>query len=264
MDSRPTLSSKTLLNAREWGAVVILLATYWGVHGFAITYVREPIILFIPTAVAVCILFFNGIRLWPAIYVASLVSGVFIISMPLPHLFVLPVAEVFKVALGAYLLREAGIDPLFRKFRDMFFLIIVVFVISAITPTISALLSIFAGSPYSIDLWGRRYAAAVLTLLIFVPLLLRWLAKRRFSRTLLETAEIVVAFSLLAGLSVTYFILAVKVIAGLPIVYFILIPLFWIALRLRPRFITLALLTLSVIALGSIFLNEFDPVLRTT
>lgn len=252
-----------LITLREWSVIALIFAFYLGIHWFAVTYMREPILLFIPTAVAICVLYFNGIRLWPAIYVASLLSGVFILSMPLPHLFVLPIAEVFKVALGAFFLREAQVDPLFRKFSDMFFLILVIFVISTITPTISALLSLLTNQTFTIDLWGRRYAAAVLTLLLLVPLILRWFAKRRFNRTILEIAEIFAVFALLIVLSVFNFVYDIDAVAGIPLVYFILIPLFWIALRLRPRFVTLALIVLSAIALGSILLADIDPLLRS-
>ncbi|HVW71801.1 MAG TPA: hybrid sensor histidine kinase/response regulator, partial [Candidatus Paceibacterota bacterium] len=90
-------------------------------------------------------------------------------------------------------------------------------------------------------------------LTIFTPFIMRWFAKPRFVRPLRETLETLSVFAILIVLDVIIFVLGIGAIRGLSLVYLLLIPLFWIALRLRPRFVTLAIGITAALAMYSLF-----------
>ncbi len=106
--------------------------------------------------------------------------------------------------------------------------------------------------------WSLRYTGTVFCLLIITPFLLRWFAKPRFSRTPREWMELVVVFGILLAIDGT-FLTGMSTVIGIPIVYILLIPLFWVALRLRPRFVTFALLVTSFFALLSLYVGAAVP-----
>jgi signal transduction histidine kinase len=221
--------------------IVSLLTAHFVPAGFGI----------IPAdAIAVTALFFGGLRLWP---IAALCAFVFARMVGAPPLLLisLPIATTVSAALGAYLLRLWGVDPIFRRRHDALYFILISFVIATVYPTVILLSSAPMAAAFTFPSWGVLYAGAVLSFLVTTPFLLRWLAKPAFNRNRYEIIEIVTVFGILVVLNVAVFILDIPSVLNIPLVFFMLVPLFWIALRLRPRFITLALLLTSVCAIAA-------------
>ncbi len=164
------------------------------------------------------------------------------------------ISATAQSALGAYLLRTWNIDPLFRRRRDVFYTI-AVGAITALIPGAAIAVGFAIGNiPDGISMAGYRYIGELATQLIVLPFLLRWLAKPMFSRTALETLETIAAFLILLFIAFLLFVDGVSTLIGIPLEYYICVPLFWIALRMRPRFITLALISISTIAIvGVVF-----------
>ncbi|OGG50731.1 hypothetical protein A2763_02295 [Candidatus Kaiserbacteria bacterium RIFCSPHIGHO2_01_FULL_54_36] len=199
--------------------------------------------------IALCALFFGGLRLWPVVLGAALIGGL-LGQVPDQTLVVSPVIAVAFASAGSYLLRRVRLDPLFRHMRDAFATLAVLGFVSLLVPTVEAATSAVGGLPYTLGMWGYGYVATLSSSFIVVPLILRWSAKPRFRRTLLEAVETVGIFILLIGIDWMLFVDGTQTILGIYLMYLPLIPLFVIALRLRPRFVTLALCITSLFAIA--------------
>lgn len=249
------------MTKRQWGAGAILFLTYIGALWISHIYFPSPTVLFPGLAIAVSIIFLEGIELWWIVYVASLLGNLYFGS-PLITLIVIPIAHTLQATLGAFLLRKAQIDPLFRRFRDISWTLAVLILTAVVVPTLGTLANFIQPmKPFggSLPTWGAWYVATLFCLLIITPFLLRWCTKPRFWRTWNETLETVGIFILLFGIDYTIFFTTIGTIAGISLVYFLLIPFLWIALRLRPRFVTLAVLATSTFAITSLFVGPMMP-----
>lgn len=236
-------------------AVLVIVFAYVGSYQFASYFAFNPVFLYFPTAVSLATLFFVGVRYWPMVYLGALIGAIFA-DLSLLAIVLAPLAQALETFLGAYALRRLRIDPIFRKFDDMLTLIFMSFVVSVISPSVSFLVTSVAGTPISFERWGVLYVSSLFNLIIFTPFFLRWTAKRKFFRSPREVIETVIALGYLVVLDYLFFVQNVSTVAKVPLVYFLLIPLFWIALRLRPRFVTLAFALTSAIAITGLFINE--------
>jgi signal transduction histidine kinase len=233
----------------RWLLGTILFLVYSSVLWISTHYLPDSAILFPSAAVALSALFLEGLDLWPFIYLASVLVGA-LNGISLIELMVIPVAQTLQATVGAYILRKAKIDPLFRRSRDILYLLVTIFLVSILTPSFTLLTSylytLIYHIPYDTAIWSRQYAAMVFALLILTPFLMRWFAKPRFTRPIKELIETAVVFGFLIFID---FLLFQEGILTLP--------LFWTALRLRPRFVTLALLITSVFALVNVFWGAY-------
>lgn len=240
------------LTRHEWRVSLLLFFSYIPVSVISLRFFPEVTQLSPATALAVCGLFFGGLRLWPVVALASIVSGAITGAPTLPLLY-LASMEVLQANAGAYMLRWLRIDPLFRSYRDMFGLLGAVAALSVIAPTARGMLrALYYHVPLSGTAWGHAYVATVFCLIIISPFILRWFAKPSFSRPLLEWVEVGSIFALLLSLSSLLFVSGLGAILGVPTLYLLFVPLLWIALRHRPRFVTLALLLCALIALHGV------------
>lgn len=250
------------MTKRQWivGALlfIVYVALFWASHVFF----PSPTILFPATAVALSVLFLEGVEVWPFVYLASLTGTIFF-GVPLASILIVPIAHTLTAYLGATLLLRANIDPLFRRFRDMSLMFLALVLVAFIPPTLGTIanyltrMGLPAVSPALA--WSPWYVATLFCLLVITPFLLRWFSKSRFNRTWQEAFETITVFVLLLGIDYGVFFTGMKTLAGISLMYFLLIPLFWIALRLRPRFATLAILVTSLFAVVSLFIGPMVP-----
>ena len=265
MNSTEKLQTQGLLGLtlRQWWIGAVLFVSYLAAVYLAYLVAPESNLIFPGAAIAVTALFFAGIELWPVLLCATLVATFAAGASPLT-LIVMPAAQTLQAVLGAYLLRQARVDPLFRRFKDIFFLFVIVLTVAIIAPTFEALTHIvdatISHTVATIPSWGYHYTASVFALIILTPFLLRWFAKPRFSRPWLELLETGAVFLLLIVTDYLLFIEGVTNVGSLPLVYFLLVPLFWIALRLRPRFVTLSLVITSGFALAALISGPSVPI----
>lgn len=231
---------------RQWCAATLLFIAYFAASWFGREIVPESLQLFPASALALSILFLEGIALWPAIYLASLAITIASGSSFLV-IAVLPLAAAAEAALGAKFLMIARIDPIFRRFRDIAYLLLTIAAISIIFPSVQVLIDILDQAPLVSSWWGL-YTGLLFSFVVVVPFMLRWFVKPRFSRRPIEALETIAVFGLLVVIDVALFMFGITRLGIVPLVYFLLIPFFWIALRLRPRFVTLALLLTAIFA----------------
>lgn len=206
------------------------------------------------SAIALAALYFGGRHLWPVVYISALTSQ-FFTGSPLIAILLLPLIEAIRAIAGSWLLHKTHIDPLFRRYRDTFYFIFTIIGISAISSVLIMIVRLLHGETDILVPGWYAYVATLFCLLILTPFLLRWFTKPRFSRTPVEILETVAVFAILIVIDYTLFIRGVDILASIPLIYFILVPLFWIALKLRPRFITLALVITSIFAVAGVLLH---------
>ncbi|HVY72996.1 MAG TPA: ATP-binding protein [Candidatus Paceibacterota bacterium] len=252
---------RSLYGPREWRIAAALFVSYVVTYWLA-AQVLPPDARFNPaSAIALSTLYFGGRRLWPIVYIAALFSNI-LTSTPVLGLIFLPVFEILQAVAGSWFLHWAHIDPLFRRYRDTFYFLASVILISFITPTLSLIIRAWRHLPDLLVTWWHAYIAMLFCFLVLTPFLLRWFTKPRFSRTPMEIAEICGIFVLLLGLDLLIFVRTIPFVFGVPLLDLLFIPLFWIALKHRPRFITLALVLTSIIAITSVALKA-PPALAT-
>lgn len=219
-----------------------------------------PGLVFPAAGIALGGLFLEGFALWPFVLAASalgyLLSGATLVTIAL-----MPFIHLLQALAGAWCLRKLRLDPLFRKPSDIFGFLIVAFAVSAIVPTLGTVVRLLNSSIYETPLtavtWVSWYAGILASIVIVAPFVIRWFAKPHFTRTLPQWIEIAVTLGFLSSLSYLVFWTDTGAVFGISLVYFLLIPLFWTALRLTPRFMTLSLLVMSTIALSGLFYGPF-------
>ena len=248
------LWAANLYTKREWRVAVALFIAYVGVYALASWALPDSARFNPASAIALSVLYFAGVRLWPVVYIAALAANIISGGTMLGIIF-LPIFEVLQASAGSWLLQKAHIDPLFRRYRDTFYFLATMVAISVITPTLGAVVRVSRHVPNGMLIWWHAYIAMLFCFLIVTPFLLRWLTKPRFSRTPMEVVETSAVFLLLVGIDYTIFIRGIGQLGGIPLIYAMLIPLFWIALKLRPRFMTLSLLISSIFAVAGVIIH---------
>jgi signal transduction histidine kinase/CheY-like chemotaxis protein len=244
----------------RWGRVLVFSIAFIATVLLSNTYVPHPATLFPAVGLSLSFLFIEGIEFWPVVFVAALIANL-ILGLPLAYLIVGPLAQTIQALVGAGLMRKADIDPLFRRAQDMLFLIGIILITSTILPTFGVLLAhSFPLGPQNANVaWDTRYMGNVLCLLVLTPFFLRWFAKPRFSRTPAEIFETFFIFLLLIGIDMAILFGDLTPFVRSTLFYLMLMPLFWIALRLRPRFVTLALLITSIFTLLGLYIGTRVP-----
>ncbi|MBL8158527.1 response regulator [bacterium] len=231
-------------------AFIVFTGVFLGTE-LSFTFYSSPAIFPFHSGIALASLVIAGIRFWPAIFFATLLSYS-IHGTPMVLLLAYVLGNSIQAVTGASLLKYVGFKASLRRMRDIFWLTAVALAMSTIVPSIGTIAyevnQFLGGNPMPISV-GSWWIGHVMSLLILAPFLIRWIAHPIFERTWREVVEIVTAMTLLFGVYAFLFFTPIEQINGIPLVYAIFPPLFWIALRLGSRFMTLALFGTSVLAL---------------
>ncbi len=214
---------------------LILFLVYAAVQAITARILPESLSVTPALSVAIAALYFGGLRLWYVLALTALATEAIVHGISVHGAFV-AIAATLSGCVGAILLKSWQIDPIFRRKSDVYILLAT----TAITALIAPAARILMEHP-TIDALLLSYIGALVTSIIFVSFLLRFLIKPGFRRTARESLELVSVFALLMVCG--YFVSRGHelTVHGITVAYFIFVPLMWIALRLRPRFVTLAL-----------------------
>lgn len=251
------------LGKRQFRTGILLYVAYLAATRVSSALFVAPAVIFPAAGIAIGALFLETVYLWPFVYAASLTSYL-LGDAPLAVALIMPAAHTLHAVAGALLLKRLKVDPILRRGRDIFSIILIALSTAVIVPTASA------GAYFLADLlsdanvaaattWTSWWTGLVLSTLILTPFVLRWFAKPHFSRTLPQAVETALALGAVMLLSYLAFWTRMGEVGGLPLEYLLLVPLFWIALRLGPRFLTLALVLLAAIALSGTYLGAGAP-----
>jgi signal transduction histidine kinase len=242
----------------NWRGILLYVLSYTAIFWISLRIATYPGVFLPVAAFSVALLFFVDLSIWPLVYLVSVISCV-LINPSVPFLIVIPIALTLQAVGGAMLLQKLAIDPLFRRSRDMIALLSTAVVIALIQPTADSFLTHFFTLNLPYAPWTVQYPGLVLSLLIVLPFLLRWIAKPRFKRRPLEMVETIMVFLFIIVINTALLFAPISRVARPGLFYFMLAPLFWTALRLRPRFVTLALLITSLFTLAGLFVGTHVP-----
>ncbi|HEY0010617.1 MAG TPA: ATP-binding protein [Candidatus Paceibacterota bacterium] len=238
----------SLYTRQEWQRMALLAIVLFAAHALTLLFLPAVSFIYPAAAIGLAGLFFSGARLWPGVFLGMLAAGV-AVGHELPLVYLVPTALTLAAALGAHFLRKLGVDPIYRTYRDAFYTIGTVLVVSLILPTL-----LFLAPAHEAWRWSYAYVANVFVFLAMVPMLLRWCAKLRFRRPPAEAVETLLVFTVLIAINTAIFGFSIEAVYGVSLTYLLLIPFFWIAIRLRPRFVTLAVFVTSIFAVESVVL----------
>lgn len=212
---------------------------------------ESPAVFPVHSGVALAGIVLAGIQFWPAIFFAALISYWWHDLALFLALFY-SLGNAIQAITGAYILRYIGFEPSLRRMRDILSITLVAISVSAIVPAMRFLaqdLYLFLGGEVTETSFGVWWVGHIFSLLIVAPFLIRWIARPLFKRDSRVVLESFVALGLLFTIYGFIFFTTIEQINGIPFIYLIFPPLFWIALRLGSRFMTLALFITSIIAI---------------
>ncbi|MBC7836968.1 response regulator [Acetobacteraceae bacterium] len=228
-----------------------------GAHFFTAPAVISPV-----PGLALAGLMLGGMVLWPAIFLGTVVST-FMFGGTLITLFLLPLAHSLQALAGVFILQKLDFDAKFSRLRDMFTLMGVSLIISAIVPTIGFLArylnSLSGNSPAAMLSWGSWWTGCILSLLVVGSLFIAWSVRPRLAHTYKEGLEVAGIFGVLILILWVLSFTTFTSLGGVSLVYVLLAPLFWIAIRLGPRFTILALFLISVMFFAATFYGPHAP-----
>lgn len=211
-----------------------------------------PAIVWLASGIALAGIVLGGYRLWPAIFFASLINQ--LIGDAAPAFAVLiAVANALQPVICTWLLRKAGFGASFSSVRHTVAYIAVATLGTLIVPTIGTLSFILTDLPFPVDVTGTFvpwWISQILAAMVVTPVLLRWLPRFTFHRSRVILLESWLSLVALVLVSLFLYWTPVRDLGGIPVVYLILVPFLWIALRIGPRFMTLAILLHATLALG--------------
>lgn len=241
---------------RGWVVAVVIFCAFFASFQISRFFYIAPAVLSPSAGVGFAALLLAGIHLWPALYLAALASQILNGASIISIIF-FPIAHALQAIIGTFFLKRLGFDSLIGRRRDMFAFIPVALFVSMIVPTLGFAIRavdtwLLDASPLAVS-WGSWWAGTLMSILILTPFLVRWVGKPRMNpRTPVQITESFIAFALLAAIIIPLSWFQVTQLGGISLVYFMLFPLFWIALRLGPRFTTLALLFTTLNLLGGL------------
>ncbi|MES2931301.1 MAG: ATP-binding protein [Patescibacteria group bacterium] len=235
--------------------VLLFLAYLLAAQVFSYLYASiptAPALVWPASGIALAGLMLGGIGLWPAVFAGALVHNILYGSALVTTLGV-AAANALQAVIGAYLLKRFGFTNSFSRVPHTILFILVTVFVTLTVPMIGMIAVLIGNVPLPRSLLGTFipwWIAQILSVLIVTPLLVRWLPHFTFRRSRIELFEAWLSIASIIGVGFLLYWTPYREIADVPLVYIILVPLMWIALRIGPRFMTLALFLNAVLALG--------------
>lgn len=255
------------LQAR-WLPQIIIFASFLAVAQLATIFYRDigtqPALILAPQGVALAAFIIEGFIAWPAILAAALLNNL-INGSPWLIAVASSIANVLQPAVALYFLRAVGFDRSFSSLKDMLAFLGVGFLATMIVPSINLL----AAHEYNVLFGGTRvvswldvWIGNLLSYASIAPFFVRWLSPMS-RRTLAQLTEAWVAIGALCVLTFFLFATPYTKVFGISLVIFFFIPLFWLALRCGPRFMTLAVFLMTTISIFGLFFGVHQPSTQT-
>lgn len=235
--------------------VLLFLAYLLSAQIFSYFYAAipsAPILVWPSSGIALAGLILGGISLWPAVFAAALVHSI-LFGDPAITTTIVAIASALQAVVGAYFLKRFGFTNSFSRVPHTIAFILTAVFVTLIVPSLGMLAHLVGDVPLTRSPLGTYipwWIAQILSVLIVTPLLVRWLPHFRFTRTKSELFEAWLSIASIAGVAFLLYWTPYREIAEVPLVYLILVPLLWIALRIGPRFMTLALFLNAFLALS--------------
>lgn len=235
--------------------VLLFLAYLLAAQVFSYLYASiptAPALVWPASGIALAGLILGGVGLWPAVFFGALVHNV-LFGSALATTLGVAVANALQAVVGAFLLKRFGFTNSFSRVPHTVAFILTAIFVTLIVPSLGMLMVLIGDVPLPGSPLGTFipwWIAQILSVLIVTSLLVRWLPQFSFKRTERELIEAWLSIASIVGVGILLYWTPYREIADVPLVYLILVPLLWIALRIGPRFMTLALFLNAALALG--------------
>jgi signal transduction histidine kinase/ActR/RegA family two-component response regulator len=251
---RKTLAEQRLLS-QFVVFLTIFLASIFNQHLFY-NLGTSPANIFVPTGISLAAIYFGGYRMAIPIGAAWLL-GALVSPGHFNYLTVLGVTIGYplQAIIGGYVLKRFDFDPSMAHKRSALLIILVALFVPTIAPTIVIAIKLLTDSLQS-PLWAnwtRAWAGGVMNILVLTPLITTW-GMPQPRKTFKELIEILIALSLLVFAIYITFWTALPTANTFVVLYALFAILFWIGLRMRPRFMMTSLFIVIALGMaGSIF-----------
>lgn len=250
------LTSIRKLFQEEYVQMTAFFFGYLAAAQLGLELFTAPAVLSPAAGLALAVLVMKGIRWWPILFLASTLINI-LNGASIFAILIIPLAQTLQAIVGAYLLQKLGFNPQMRRLKDTLLVMLISVGVSVILPTFGLLGRFlnnqYLGTPYSNLTWGTWWTGVIMSILIVSPLIFCWFARPLPQRDGQDVLEIIGSFTLLLICNFFLFFTTITTFYNISLVYFLLIPLFWIALRVGIRFMTLALFITSIFAVGGAF-----------
>lgn len=218
-----------------------------------------PSVLLTPFGIALAAVVLEGYVVLPAVVLAALANGL-LIGSPLPLIISAMFGNTLQAALCGYFLQRVHFDRMFTRMRDMFALIAVALTGTVLVPTGHLIAHAINGTLATLPTanpWVQWWLGGVLSVLVLTTLLIRWIRRPFLNpRTKVQYVEIFLSLVILAVTTYFYFATPYRSVFGISLLLILFAPLFWLAFRGSPRFMSLAIFMMTVISLvGTLYGN---------
>jgi signal transduction histidine kinase len=204
---QPAEALATARDPRDWLLVLVIAAAYviTGKLGFTLAFVVEQVTaVWPPTGISLAALLLLGLRVWPGVALGAFFVNVFT-DVPPAGALGIATGNTLEAVIGWYLLRRSGFGNGLERLSDVFKLLAIGAVLSAIvSATVGTASLCFSGltnwSAYA-HTWLTWWVGDGIAALVVTPLILAWATAPRRSfqtRTLAEAAVLLSAVTLAA------------------------------------------------------------------
>ncbi|MDB5244574.1 MAG: Multi-sensor hybrid histidine kinase [Parcubacteria group bacterium] len=211
-------------------------------------YDTSPAVLFIPTGIALAAILLGGYRLATPIAVAWFLATITSPGHP-TVLFTLlsTIGYTLQAVIGRYMLNRFGYSGTLGRTKDALLIVGVALLLPIVGPTLTTIAQ-WLGNSLTTSAWvtfSRAWAGGVLNILVFTPLITAWSTQS----VDISPRERLQSFTALACLTlVTYltYWTALPTYNMFIVIYLLFAVLFWIGLKLQPRFVAAAIALVSI------------------
>ena len=144
-----------------------------------------------PSGIALAALLLGGTRLWPAVFIGSVLANLTIDGAVLTSAIIASGSSLQAVAMAALVRRHIGVPYHFENIDQVVRFFLLAALGSTIAPTL-ALLALFTLYPMALETvlgnWSTWWQGDACGVLIFTPLILSWTGKLRWKPRLLAEA----------------------------------------------------------------------------
>lgn len=223
----------------------------------------SPALIWPPVGIALAAVLMEGYWIVTAIAVAALTHGLLMPSVPLFIVFGSVVANTIQPLAGGFVLRKMHFNPLMNTLRDVFLLISVACIATAIMPLMNlgfaSIYNFFSEIDRQLPPWPTLWLGGALSALVLIPFLARWIRTDFTHRKRLHQLEAIVSASIVVILS--YVIFATKLPQPVATGTFLALlgGLCWIAFRAGPRIMALSLLSMTAISIAGALYGVHAP-----
>jgi signal transduction histidine kinase len=254
----PEKSVKNLAATRYFELIIIVATSYFVTArlGLSLAFIHANVSpVWPPTGLAVAAVLLLGYRIWPGILLGAFSANLFT-PISVATAGGIAIGNTLEALAAGVILQHLDFRPYFDRAKDVFKFVVVIGLCTIISATIGIFsLCLSKAAPWDAfgDLWLTWWLGNTIGGLVVAPLLLTWCSGSRHWLPRKRYVEgVVVLFLLGVASMVTFGGPSPIPIRNYPIARLTIPFLLWASFRLGQRGVTLATMTISVIAVWGI------------